>query len=611
MVEGDIHKAKITRPQFRGSLPRERLFRRLDGARDWPVTWVSGPPGSGKTTLVSGYIESRKLPCLWYRIDKGDADPVMFFKHLGVATQAAFPAKRKPLPGPAPSDLSNIGQFAHRFFGELINRLGSRPVLVFDEWENAVPGSPVEAAVRGGIHLFPKGARAIFVSRSEPSPDFIREVDSRRLETIGWEDLRLNPEETAEIARIQRRSVSPEMLRYLQDKSGGWAAGVLLLLERAQRDGIEPQHIGRRTPEEVIDYLGGDLFRNLEADTRTFLVRTAFLSRMTARMAETLTGNPKAFRILSYLNRYNLFTEVLPGEEPVYEYHSLFREFLLHRSKSELSLEEACATRHRAATLLEDSGQTADAVDILRRCGDFRGVCRVIQGEAPSPAREDRGQAFGEWLLSLPKDLRAVDPWLLYWTGVCSKTRDPAESRAAFERAHDLFSQAGEETGTFLSWAGIVDTTLFQWDDFRSLDHWIDWLDRRIAGGAAFPSAEIEARVSASMAGALHRRRPQHPDIRAWIDRALSASRAAGDGNLALQSLVLAANHHHWTGDRSAASLALEEIRLLSRSPETSAGHAMLGMSVEASTLLWADADGEGALRIVAEGRRPGNTSRR
>jgi len=602
MAGEDIHKAKITRPLFRGSLPRERLFRLLDKGRTRPATWVSGPPGSGKTTLVSGYIESRKLPCLWYRIDKGDADPVMFFKHLGVATQAAFPAKRKPLPGPAPSDLSNIGQFAHRFFGELINRLGSRPVLVFDEWENAVPGSPVEAAVRGGIHLFPKGARAIFVSRSEPSPDFIREVDSRRLETIGWEDLRLNPEETAEIARIQRRSVSPEMLRYLQDKSGGWAAGVLLLLERAQRDGIEPQHIGRRTPEEVIDYLGGDLFRNLEADTRTFLVRTAFLSRMTARMAETLTGNPKAFRILSYLNRYNLFTEVLPGEEPVYEYHSLFREFLLHRSKSDLSLEEACATRHRAATLLEDSGQTADAVDILRRCGDFRGVCRVIQGEAPSPAREDRGQAFGEWLLSLPKDLRAVDPWLLYWTGVCSKTRDPAESRAAFERAHDLFSQAGEETGTFLSWAGIVDTTLFQWDDFRSLDHWIDWLDRRIAGGAAFPSAEIEARVSASMAGALHRRRPQHPDIRAWIDRALSASRAAGDGNLALQSLVLAANHHHWTGDRSAASLALEEIRNLARSPETSPSCAIFGMFIDASTLLWADADGEGALRIVAEG---------
>jgi DNA-binding SARP family transcriptional activator len=90
--------------------------------------------------------------------------------------------------------------------------------------------------------------------------------------------------------------------------------------------------------------------------------------------------------------------------------------------------------------------------------------------------------------------------------------------------------------------------------------------------------------------------------MKGWIDRALSASRAAGDENLTIQSLVHAANHHHWMGDRSAASLALEEIRLLSRSPDASPGHAILGMSVEASTLLWADADSEGALRVVAEG---------
>jgi DNA-binding SARP family transcriptional activator len=140
-------------------------------------------------------------------------------------------------------------------------------------------------------------------------------------------------------------------------------------------------------------------------------------------------------------------------------------------------------------------------------------------------------------------------------------------------------------------------------NDFRPLDRWIDWLDRRIAGGAAFPSAEIEARVSASMSGALLRRRPHHPDIRAWVDRGLSASReAVGDENLKLQSMVHAANYHHWMGDRAAASLALEEIRLLSRSPTVSPGYAIYGLYLEASTLLWAEADTAGALRIVSEG---------
>jgi len=602
MDERNIHSSKITRPLLRGSFPRERLFRLLDGVRDRPVTWVSGPPGSGKTTLVSGYLEARKLPYLWYRVDKADADPATFFHYLGIATQAALPRKRKPLPGPAPTDLSGIGSFARRYFGELFGRIGSRAVLVFDEWENAIPGSSVETAVREGIHLFPKGFRAIFVSRSEPSSDFIREVDSRRLGSIGWKELRLTPEETAEIARIQRRDVSPETIRYLHGKTDGWPTGVVLLLERAYRDGIQPQHIGRKTPVEIVEYLGGDMFRNLDAETRAFLVRTAFLPRMTARAAEALTGHPRASRILSYLNRHNLFTEIHPGEEPVYEYHSLFREFLLHHAEGDLSREEARELRLQAATLLEDSGQAGDAVDLLRLCGDFRGVCRVIRKEAPSLSRQGRSHTLGEWILSLPEDLRADDPWLLYWAGVCSHVRNPAESRAAFERAFDLFSRTGEEAGAFLAWSGIVDATLFQWNDFKSLDRWIDWLDRRVAEGAAFPSAEIEARVSASMAGALHRRRPSHPDMKGWVDRALLVSRAAGDGSLALQSLVHAANYHHWMGDRGAASLALEEIRLLSRSQEVSSGHAIFGISVEASTLLWADADCEGALRTVAEG---------
>ena len=175
------------------------------------------------------------------------------------------------------------------------------------------------------------------------------------------------------------------------------------------------------------------------------------------------------------------------------------------------------------------------------------------------------------------------------------------EPRRARARAGP-FSRAGDEAGAFLSWSGIVDAILFQWNEFKSLDRWIDWLDRRIADGAAFPSGEIEARVSASMTGALLRRRPHHPDIRAWVDRALSASRAAGDENLRLQSVVHAANYFHWTGDRAAVSIALGEARLLSRSPTVSPGHAIYGLSLEASTLLWAKKDIAGALRIVSEG---------
>ena len=44
--------AKITRPSPEGVFPRKRLFRKLDRAVSGPVTFITGPPGSGKTMLA-------------------------------------------------------------------------------------------------------------------------------------------------------------------------------------------------------------------------------------------------------------------------------------------------------------------------------------------------------------------------------------------------------------------------------------------------------------------------------------------------------------------------------------------------------------------------------
>jgi LuxR family transcriptional regulator, maltose regulon positive regulatory protein len=81
--------AKICRPTVRGVLARPRLFRRLDAARTHAVIWVSGPPGSGKTTLVAHYVADRKVPCLWYRVDEGDVDLATFFYYMPPVGQPA------------------------------------------------------------------------------------------------------------------------------------------------------------------------------------------------------------------------------------------------------------------------------------------------------------------------------------------------------------------------------------------------------------------------------------------------------------------------------------------------------------------------------------------
>lgn len=90
--------AKITRPSAEGILPRRRLFQLLDRARHHPILWVSGPPGSGKTSLVASYLDSRKLPCLWYQVDEGDSDIATFFYYMGLAGKKPPPERRNLFP---------------------------------------------------------------------------------------------------------------------------------------------------------------------------------------------------------------------------------------------------------------------------------------------------------------------------------------------------------------------------------------------------------------------------------------------------------------------------------------------------------------------------------
>ncbi len=90
--------SKVIRPILRDVFPRKRLFILLDQMRKQSAIWVSGPAGSGKTTLVNSYLETRGIPCLWYEVDEGDTDLATFFYYLGQAAKRAVPRKTKSLP---------------------------------------------------------------------------------------------------------------------------------------------------------------------------------------------------------------------------------------------------------------------------------------------------------------------------------------------------------------------------------------------------------------------------------------------------------------------------------------------------------------------------------
>ncbi|MCX5909538.1 MAG: AAA family ATPase, partial [Deltaproteobacteria bacterium] len=147
---------KVSRPILTGIYPRKRLFALLDRMRERPVIWVSGPPGCGKTTLISSYLEAGKLPCLWYQLEAGDADPATFFYFLGQAVQKASPRKRKPLPLLTPEYLQGIATFTLRYFQNLYGRLKVPGILVFDNYQQVPVGAELHELHLTGLSNLPE-----------------------------------------------------------------------------------------------------------------------------------------------------------------------------------------------------------------------------------------------------------------------------------------------------------------------------------------------------------------------------------------------------------------------------------------------------------------------
>ncbi|MEK6209665.1 MAG: BTAD domain-containing putative transcriptional regulator [Pseudomonadota bacterium] len=582
------------------AVARERLFAKLDDAREHrPAICVVGPPGAGKTTLVASWLDARGIRGIWYQVDPGDADLATFFYYLGQAAKPFTRKRQRLLPLLTPEYLQDVEGFSRRFFRELFARLPHGATLVLDNYQEVLPEQTFHQVVAEAIAEVPPGLAFVAISRRDPPEAYVRLIANENVQLVEWEELKLTMEETRAIAS-PRAGIADEEIRQLHNLCGGWAAGLTLLLEHKRKHtaGLDPRHADG--VDAIFEYFAKEIFDRLPQDTQRFLVGTAFLPRVTAPVAQALTGNAGAGAILEDLYRRHLFTHRRPGDVPTYQYHALFQTFLRARARTLLSGTEERVLASHAGRLLEDNGLIDDAILLYREAGEWESAGRLIRSAAPSLLAQGRGQTLREWIGALPMERAESDPWLVYWLGASLIAVDQQKARLRLEHAFERFESNGDLVGQALAACGVIDTYYFEWSEFGSMPRWIATLERIMSSGPILESRETELHVYSSLIIAMLYAQPGHPLLPKCVERATEMLELDMDVNHRVMAATFLLSY-------CALACDFERGRRIVAKVEPLLGHAELSplnqvwWRTRLGYFLWNLTDYEGAARVLDE----------
>ena len=185
-----------------------------------------------------------------------------------------------------------------------------------------------------------------------------------------------------------------------------------------------------------------------------------------------------------------LFTNRNPGSPPTYQYHDLFRQFLLARAEHMYPREQLQQIARRAAALLLQQGELEGAVALYTRSEDWTATIDLILKQGELLLAEGRGQTLREWINVLPEQQIVGTPWLAYWHAMALMALDRREAHAELERAWDGFRAMNDESGQLLTAAAKVEM-LQRNAEIAGVARWTDVLDELLDRSPSVPSCEL------------------------------------------------------------------------------------------------------------------------
>src|SRR5215213_1679236 len=252
--------------------------------------------------------------------------------------------------------------------------------------------------------------------RTDPPLPLARMRARRELAEIRVADLQFTDEEAIALLNTSMGlQLAAEDVERLTERTEGWAAGLIMagLSLRGRQDPsafIASFHGDNR---HVADFLATEVLERQSEETRTFLLRTSILERLSGPLCDAVLETEGSAGLLGELERSNFFLVPLDDHREWYRHHHLFAQLL----RLELASREPAllATLHRrAAAWHRQAANVDEAIGHSSAAGEFTQAAALIAQHWLTYWRRGRRATVAHWLDGLPEDTILGDPPVAY-----------------------------------------------------------------------------------------------------------------------------------------------------------------------------------------------------
>jgi len=424
----DILRTKLYRPSVSADFVRRpRLTSLLDQGRHLPLTLISAPAGSGKTSLLSDWLAACPCPSAWLSLDEGDGDLAVFLAYFIAALRTIVPgACPRTLAILQAPELPPVVVLAGLLSNE-IESLHDHPalaahkgfVLALDDY-HLLSGQAVNSLLAELLRHPPRSLRLMLAARSDPALPLSSLRAHRQLVEIRRQDLRFTLGEVRQyIQQALPQSVDEDMVAVLHDRTEGWVTGLVLAILSLRHTPDSDEFLSDLAANEraAMDYLVDEVLARQPQAIQDFLLKTSLLDRLCGPLGEAVTGlgdavcNGQAY--LEWLERANLFIVALDAQGRWFRYHHLFQQILHNRLLRQAGPAEVAELHRRASAWFAGNGLVEEATQHALAAGDEAAAVQIIEARRQEAMNQERWQQIETWLRLLPRRLVDERPELL------------------------------------------------------------------------------------------------------------------------------------------------------------------------------------------------------